>query len=48
MSVARGIKGALEILGVCSRVMASPFRDCDDIEMQAIAALLPTPETVRR
>jgi len=40
MAVARGIKGALEIVGLCSREMAPPFRGCDEGEMQAIAELL--------
>lgn len=40
MAVARGLKGALEIVGLCGRQMAPPFRGCDEGEMQAIGQLV--------
>jgi 4-hydroxy-tetrahydrodipicolinate synthase len=36
-SIVRGLKCALECLGVCGRRMAEPMRSCDDAECRTIA-----------
>jgi dihydrodipicolinate synthase/N-acetylneuraminate lyase len=40
MGVARGIKGALRVLGVCGDAMAAPFVGCTETERAAIAELV--------
>jgi 4-hydroxy-tetrahydrodipicolinate synthase len=44
VGVARGLKGALEVLGLCGAAMAPPFSGCSGSEMAAIRELLGTIE----